>query len=134
VGLFRCLCGQAFRGTECSADSRHPPPASGARMAHALAVAPDWVALLADEHGLPGCEQVLDPSWLGIGRTPRRLPRIGDHGVESPATQLVNLRKTYPMTQVHSRVPSTGGWPARHWRNRSFLTGFCWKPADFDKC
>jgi hypothetical protein len=33
---------------------------------------------------------------VGNRQDARRLPRIGDHAVESPATQLVNLRKTYP--------------------------------------
>jgi hypothetical protein len=124
VGLFRCLCGQAFRGIECSADSRHPRPAPGARMPHALAVAPDWVALLAYEHGLPGGEQVLDPSWLGIGRTPAACPAFAITRSSLLRLSLSTSGRRISMTQVHSRVPSTGGWPARHWRNRVVVTVF----------
>jgi hypothetical protein len=95
VGLFLCLCGQVLpvgsSGARTAGTRARPPRA---RIPHALAVARDWVAMLAGEPRLPGGGQVLDPGWLGIGRTPRRMPRIGDHAVESPATQLVNLRKT----------------------------------------
>jgi hypothetical protein len=131
-GAFSVVCvGKPFRGIECSADSRHPRPAPGARMPHALAVAPDLAALLADGAWPSRRRAGYGPQLVENRQDARCLPRIGDHAVESPATQLVNLRKTYPndsgsLSRALHRRLAIESLAERG----SFLTFFSCKPVD----